>query len=354
MSSFSNSTALAVVAIIAAVGCGSFTSASAQPADSVDTGVITGILRAKSLADVIHGWHENDDWPPDDEYCRKYKDGDKLYNQLRQVLGNPSSLSSIDPKGISAGLPNSIIIDAARKLGDELDEEDGINDEWGHDPCWPPFLLERRLYSLSNFSGFYVGAEFMGNWGKLGITEMDRFNNAVTNQFDRSGKRDGFGFQFGYKFAPWNNGVTVNPFVSTDFFDQTIRQSFPNTTYLGTATNWALTTGVKIGYDVRPDVNIYSLGGATFLNQKAEINFGGPITSETKTVPGLALGIGAEYKPSFLQGYGVPVSVYAQYQHTWYKDVHLDNPTASPGFNYAFQRSDNIVKLGVNFYPSLR
>ncbi len=42
----------------------------------------------------------------------------------------------------------------------------------------------------------------MGNWGKLGITETDRFSGFTTNQFDRSGKRDDFGVQFGWKGNP--------------------------------------------------------------------------------------------------------------------------------------------------------
>lgn len=107
---------------------------------------------------------------------------------------------------------------------------------------------------------------------------------------------------------------------------------------------------MKIGYDLRPDLNVYGLGAAKFLNEKAEIKFGSVDSSETKTVPGFSLGAELEYKPMFLQGFGVPLTLYAQYQHTEYQAVHLDAPTASPFFNYKFLLRDDAVKLGANAY----
>lgn len=299
------------------------------------------VLRAKSLRDVIHDWHHDGHWPPNEEYCKKYKDAEGILGQLQSMLLN----------GPTGGLSPQTVSDAYKDLNSELAEEDDINDEEfgrGYNPCNPPpEIIPIRGDSVA---GFYVGTEFMANWGKLGITETDRFSGATTNQFDRSGKRDGFGFQFGWKGNPWNNPWTVSPFAAFDFYDQTIRQTFPNTSYLGTATNWSIQTGVKIGYDLRPDLNVYGLGAATFLNQKTEINFGGVSSSETKTVPGLTLGAGFEYRPMFLQGFGVPLTMYAQYQHTEYQAVHLDAPAASPSFNYKFQLRDDVIKLGVNAY----
>jgi hypothetical protein len=96
----------------------------------------------------------------------------------------------------------------------------------------------------------------------------------------------------------------------------------------------------------------YGLAAASFRNQKAEINFGGPVTSETPTTPGFTFGFGAEYKPDFLQGLGMPVSLYLQYQHSWYRTLQIDGGAASPGFKYSFDNTDDLVKFGVNVQMS--
>lgn len=51
-----------------------------------------------------------------------------------------------------------------------------------------------------------------------------------------------------------------------------------------------------------------------------------------------------------LQGFGMPVAVFAQYQHTWWDDAHFNTPASSPAFNYAFRREDDTIRLGLNFY----
>jgi hypothetical protein len=48
----------------------------------------------------------------------------------------------------------------------------------------------------------------------------------------------------------------------------------------------------------------------------------------------------------------MPVSVFAQYQHTWYATANFNTPASSPAFNYAFKHEDDTVKVGVNFYLS--
>jgi hypothetical protein len=63
-------------------------------------------------------------------------------------------------------------------------------------------------------------------------------------------------------------------------------------------------------------------------------------------------GLGGEYQPSSWQLFGKPVSVFAQYQHTWWSTANFNTPTSSPGFNYAFKRDDDTIKLGFNVYLS--
>ena len=55
-----------------------------------------------------------------------------------------------------------------------------------------------------------------------------------------------------------------------------------------------------------------------------------------------------------MQGFSLPVSVFAEYQHTWWQDGQFNTPAASPLFNYTFRREDDVVKLGftVSLTPS--
>ena len=45
----------------------------------------------------------------------------------------------------------------------------------------------------------------------------------------------------------------------------------------------------------------------------------------------------------------MPLSLFAQYQHTWYADAAFNTPASSPAFNSS-RREDDTVKLGVNIY----
>jgi hypothetical protein len=91
------------------------------------------------------------------------------------------------------------------------------------------------------------------------------------------------------------------------------------------------------------------LAGAAFLNHDLNVNFATEAQSNV-TTPGFTLGLGGEYQPSSWQLAGHPVSLFAQYQHTWWSNANFNTPTSSPAFNYAFRREDDTIKFGVNFY----
>jgi hypothetical protein len=44
------------------------------------------------------------------------------------------------------------------------------------------------------------------------------------------------------------------------------------------------------------------------------------------------------------------VSLFAEYQHSWWQNAQFNSPAASPGFNYSFRRQDDVVKLGFNIH----
>lgn len=197
--------------------------------------------------------------------------------------------------------------------------------------------------------GFYVGLEIAKNSGRVKTREFLASNGELTNEFTDTGDPLGVGVAVGYYFRPFGS-VVVGPFASFDFLRQTINHTFAGGTFLGTTTHWIATAGGRLGVNAA-GMLVYGLAGASFLNHDLNINFGGPVTSQNTTTPGFTAGIGGEFQLSALQrSLGVPVSVFVQYQHTWWQEAHLDAPAASPRFNYAFSREDDTVKLGLNFY----
>jgi hypothetical protein len=54
--------------------------------------------------------------------------------------------------------------------------------------------------------------------------------------------------------------------------------------------------------------------------------------------------------PQWLQRFGAPVALFAEYQHTWWQTSQLNRPAASPSFNYNFAREDETLKLGMTIW----
>ncbi len=199
--------------------------------------------------------------------------------------------------------------------------------------------------------GMYLGGQLLENWGRVRTTETLAATGQSTFQSTDSGDPLGFGFVAGYNFRPWNNKIIVGPFASFDWLNQTINHAFTGGQYYGTTTHWIATVGAKGGYVVTPGVYLYGLVGASWLNQSLNVNFATSASSNV-TTPGFTLGFGGEYQPSSWRLFGNPVSVFMQYQHTWWGTANFNTPMSSPIFNYAFKREDNTLKLGVNIYLS--
>jgi hypothetical protein len=210
-------------------------------------------------------------------------------------------------------------------------------------PCPPPSTAS------STVGGGYLGGELVKNWGRVRSTETRDATGVITNQFIDSGDPLGVGIVGGYNFKPWNNNFVIGPFASFDYLNQTINHNFAGGQFLGTTTHWFINAGVKAGVVTAPGFYLYGLAGAAFLNHDLNVNFATAAQSNT-TTPGFTLGLGGEYQPSSWQLAGHPVSVFAQYEHTWWSNANFNTPTSSPAFNYAFRREDDTIKLGVNFY----
>jgi hypothetical protein len=193
------------------------------------------------------------------------------------------------------------------------------------------------------------GGELVKNSGRVRSTESLADTDLVTNRFTDSGDPLGLGIVAGYNFKPWNNSVVIGPFASFDYLNQTINHSFAGGQFLGTTTHWFINAGVKAGVVTAPGFFLYGLAGAAWLNHDLNVNFATAAQSNV-TTPGFTLGAGGEYQPPWWQLAGHPVSLFAQYQHTWWDNANFNQPASSPAFNYAFRREDDTIKLGVNFY----
>jgi hypothetical protein len=204
--------------------------------------------------------------------------------------------------------------------------------------CPPP--------QTSASSGLYLGGELVKNWGWVRSTERLATTDFVTNQFSDHADPVGGGFLIGYKFAPWANSVIVSPFASFDFINAPVNHTFPNGSYLGTTANFMGTAGVKVGPQIGAGVWLYGIAGVSVLNETLNVNFIPVSSSQSAWVAGGTVGVGGAWQPAFLQGYGHPVSLFAEYQHTWWQDANFNRPATSPFFNYTFARQDDVVKFG--------
>ena len=177
-------------------------------------------------------------------------------------------------------------------------------------------------------------------------TERLATTDVITNQFSDTHDPVGGGFLIGYKFAPWANNIIVSPFASFDAPNSPVNHTFAGGSYLGTTANFIGTGGVKIGPQLGMGVWLYGIAGVSVINETLNINFIPVSSSKSATVAGGTLGFGGAFQPSFLQGFGLPVSVFAEYQHSWWQSANFNAPAASPFFNYNFRREDDVVKVG--------
>jgi opacity protein-like surface antigen len=209
--------------------------------------------------------------------------------------------------------------------------------------------LDELSYNRCPETGLYAGLEGAKNWGRQRTTERDADTDEITNEFTDNRDPLGGGVVVGYNFRPWSNNIVFGPFGSFDWLDQTIKHTFPGGSFLGTRSNWIATVGGKAGITTPSGVFLYGLAGAGWLNTDLNVKFA-TASSRTTTVSGFTLGAGGEYQPSTLRIFGAPVSVFLQYQHSWWQDADFNKPASSPTFNYTFEREDDTIKLGLNLY----
>ena len=210
-----------------------------------------------------------------------------------------------------------------------------------------------KLPNCKNFipvfrNGLFVGLYFVKVSGGLVSTERFLPTGQLTNIFHDTHDPVGVGVQLGYALTPWNNSVVVAPFVSADVPNISVYHRFATGSYLGTTSKLSGTAGVKVGPAVSPSLWIYGLAGVSALNQTMKINFIPAFSSSSVTVAGGTVGAGFAWHPNTWQIANLPLSLFAEYQHTWWQDANFNAPAASPAFTYNFRRQDDVIKVGIN------
>jgi len=253
---------------------------------------------------------------------------------INSATGEPVSTY---PAGFRAGLDDPVQFSRAGNSGAGVPTKNFVKV-----PCPPP----PNQSAAAPSAGLYLGGELVKNWGWVRSTERSAATGAVTNQFSDRADPFGGGIIVGYKFSPWANSIVVSPFASLDFIRAPVNHTFPGGSYLGTTDNFIGTGGIKIGPRLDMGVWLYGIAGVSVLNETLKINFIPVLSTQSATVAGATVGFGGAMQPAFLQGLGHPVSLFLEYQHTWWQDATFNTPAASPGFNYTFRREDDVVKFG--------
>lgn len=204
----------------------------------------------------------------------------------------------------------------------------------------PPCLGFAILPIFGPQPGAVIGLQIIKVTGDGHFVERSISTDEITNTFDERKDPVGAGLLLGYRFNLSNN-IGFMPFLSVDFPNISVKQTFANGSFLGTASGVSGTAGVKVGPQFN-DVWLYGIAGVSALGETLKVNFL-PVTSSTDTiVPGATVGAGIAYKLPNLPN----VSLFAEYQHTWWRDGKFNTPAASPLFNYTFARQDDVAKLG--------
>jgi len=172
----------------------------------------------------------------------------------------------------------------------------------------------------------------------------------VSSWFSRQKDPLGLGLAAGSYFRPANSDVMIGAFTSIDVRRETLNSNLAGSPFLGSTTSqWVVTTGIRVGMIASPGVFLYGLTGVSVLNKKLDVNFGGSIASDATRVPGFTVGFGGEFQPAILQAWGRPMTLFMQYQRTWWGDATLNTWGALP-FTYNIRQADDTFRFGLNIY----
>jgi len=196
----------------------------------------------------------------------------------------------------------------------------------------------------SRWTGPFAGVEMLGSLDSVDTTETTAATGAVFHHFTSSGGGIGGGVSLGYNWQPWSSPVVVGALASFDGLDNSAGRVFR------TDDDWAGLIEARVGYLSNPVLLWYGETGLAVAREDTKVNFGGPVTSQSRTATGYALGGGVEWA---LPAQTLPVagtSLFFDYQHVWWQSGAMATPAAVPNLNFRWQRDSNLIRVGLRLH----
>jgi opacity protein-like surface antigen len=199
--------------------------------------------------------------------------------------------------------------------------------------------------SVAPWAGPSLGVAAIGGWTNTSVTETQASNGTVFHAFDTLGSGAGGIAELRYDWPVWNDQALFGAVAEIGYLGDSGGQVFQTTTNLLTGAR------LRAGLAPTPALLLYGETGVAVSNQSIRINFGGPVSRQTLTTPGIALGGGGEYGLAGLPALGgKALSFFAEYQHIWWTSDTIDMPAAVPTLNFHWQRDSDIVRAGIRMH----
>lgn len=203
---------------------------------------------------------------------------------------------------------------------------------------------------FENRVAFFLGFHLANLVTHTNIWERIAANGPTT--FATRGKDNGFsgGIEAGLQRHMTQNFI-LGAMLLANFGETRDQHTFAPGSYLAVERSYQVGALARAGVQITPYVALFALAGIMFTNQKFDVSFGGPGSTKSETVPGLALGAELEAVVPFLsQAAGRPVTMSMRYLHVdWQKNKML-TPAVSPGFDYFGRTREQKVMVTLKFY----
>jgi opacity protein-like surface antigen len=162
-----------------------------------------------------------------------------------------------------------------------------------------------------SWTGAFVGGQVLGSLSTVSTTETTAATGALFHHFDTFTSGGGGGFDFGYNWLPWGNAWLAGVVADINFLSDSGGH------VSSTMDNLMASGQMRVGLLATPALLCYGQTGVALARERLNVDFGGPITEQSRIAPGYAIGAGAEWVlpvavPASL---GAAPSLFADYQH---------------------------------------
>lgn len=198
----------------------------------------------------------------------------------------------------------------------------------------------------TSWAGPFVGGQLVGSLDTVTTSEVTAATGTLFRHFASLAGGGGGGVNLGYNWLPSGNSWLIGVIGDIDGLGNSVGH------VLRTTDDVTGTAGVRAGLFTSPDLLWYGQTGVAITNENIKVNFGGPITSASRTGVGYALGGGAEWAlpATPLPLSATTASLFIDYQHFWWDGDNLHMPAAVPPLNFRWQRDGNTFKVGLHLH----